>query len=444
MGESTYSASSGRTQLQPPDWTPYSTVSSFNLPAHYDSSLITPVTMASSPSMTHRPTPTSSHPHLKELASPHITSPNYHYYNNDDDFASTRVDPPMKLKNPSSTLHISTLDQAFPSSPYACTSPYWGAFGVSATSNNGTSASTSSPNMNQGSNINSSGGISSDGSRAYDSMPNSANSYRCHQHAPILIAPNPATLRPAKRAKKEELPIRPPAPKSAPPSGGPQQTTFPEKLSPLPAKRKRKSSAPDNVDGELAYSSGEVKREEQILLQLAEEGLPWKEIAVRFYETTGKNMKVPALQMRLKRLRERLRKWTEIEEQALTLSVEDYENAKWDVVATDMLKYGCVEKWPKEAVQKKWYEMHPEEYNPHEERSPRSFKHRLSGEPDHSSLPDTRDNSSQGHHDTEAQGLLTECRSRAASDASSQCTIPHQQIRYEQRHHPIKLEQHVW
>ncbi|RFU32714.1 hypothetical protein B7463_g3601, partial [Scytalidium lignicola] len=445
MGELTYPTPSGRTQLQPQDWTPYSSVSSFNLPAQYDSSLVTPVTMASSPSMSHRPTPTIGHSRLKELSSPHINSPNYHFFNGDDEFSGTRLNPPMKLKNPSGTLHISTLDHAFPTSPYACTSPYWGAFGVSATSTNGNSASESSPNLNPGSNLNSSGGINSDGSRAYqENLPSSANSYRSHQQAPILIAPNPATLRPAKRVKNEDGTIHHPQLKSAPPSGGPHQTTFPEPLTALPVKRKRKSPVTDFADGDIAFS-GEVKREEQILLQLAEEGLPWKEIAIRFDDMTGRKMKVPALQMRLKRLRERLRKWTEIEEQALTLSVEDYENAKWDVVANDMLKYGCVEKWPKDAVQKKWYEMHPEEHNPQEERSPRHSKHRLSGDTDRSILTDGRDCSSQGHYEIEAHGLLTEMRSRAASDASSQSTFPRQQIMFDQqRQQHIKLETNVW
>jgi hypothetical protein len=51
--------------------------------------------------------------------------------------------------------------------------------------------------------------------------------------------------------------------------------------------------------------------EEQILMQLTEQqNLPWKEVAARFKEQTGKAMKVPALQMRKKRLVERLRVWT--------------------------------------------------------------------------------------------------------------------------------------
>ena len=52
----------------------------------------------------------------------------------------------------------------------------------------------------------------------------------------------------------------------------------------------------------------ERKKEEQLLLQLKEvENLPWRDIAARFQVDLGKSYRVPALQMRFKRLRERLR-----------------------------------------------------------------------------------------------------------------------------------------
>ena len=56
----------------------------------------------------------------------------------------------------------------------------------------------------------------------------------------------------------------------------------------------------------------ELSGEEQLLLRLKEEeNLPWKDIAVRFQTDLGKTFQVPALQMRFKRLRERMRSWTE-------------------------------------------------------------------------------------------------------------------------------------
>ena len=68
-------------------------------------------------------------------------------------------------------------------------------------------------------------------------------------------------------------------------------------------KRKRAPSATGPV---------ELNEEEQLLLRLKEEeNLPWKDIAVRFQTDLGKSYQVPALQMRFKRLRERMRTWTE-------------------------------------------------------------------------------------------------------------------------------------
>jgi hypothetical protein len=68
-------------------------------------------------------------------------------------------------------------------------------------------------------------------------------------------------------------------------------------------RRKRAPSQPGPV---------ELNEEEQLLLKLKEEeNLPWKDIATRFQTELGKSYQVPALQMRFKRLRERMRTWTE-------------------------------------------------------------------------------------------------------------------------------------
>lgn len=69
---------------------------------------------------------------------------------------------------------------------------------------------------------------------------------------------------------------------------------------------KRRKRAPSQV------GPVELNEEEQLLLKLKEEeNLPWKDIAVRFQTDLGKSYQVPALQMRFKRLRERMRTWTE-------------------------------------------------------------------------------------------------------------------------------------
>lgn len=103
------------------------------------------------------------------------------------------------------------------------------------------------------------------------------------RHAPIPIAPDPIGLRQLnnlKRMREDE-----------------EYTEYGQK------KRKR---APSNA------GPVELNEEEQLLLKLKnEDNLPWKDIAVRFQTDLGKSYQVPALQMRFKRLRERMRTWTE-------------------------------------------------------------------------------------------------------------------------------------
>jgi hypothetical protein len=41
------------------------------------------------------------------------------------------------------------------------------------------------------------------------------------------------------------------------------------------------------------------------------------------------------------------------------MAMEDYDKQRWETIARDMLKHGSTEKWTKEAVQRKWCEMHP-------------------------------------------------------------------------------------
>ena len=56
----------------------------------------------------------------------------------------------------------------------------------------------------------------------------------------------------------------------------------------------------------------DLTEEEQLLFTLKQEGnLPWKDISREFEQRFGRTYQVPALQMRFKRLKERLRTWTE-------------------------------------------------------------------------------------------------------------------------------------
>ena len=107
-----------------------------------------------------------------------------------------------------------------------------------------------------------------------------------NRHAPIPIAPDPVGLRhinALKRMREDEA-------------------EFQEY-----SQRKRKR-APSNA------GPVELNEEEQLLLKLKEEeNLPWKDIATRFQTELGKSYQVPALQMRFKRLRERMRVWTDVD-----------------------------------------------------------------------------------------------------------------------------------
>lgn len=104
-----------------------------------------------------------------------------------------------------------------------------------------------------------------------------------NRSAPVPIAPDPVGLRQMnalKRMREDE-----------------EYSDF--------GQRKRKRAPSQNGPIEL-------NEEEQLLLKLKEEeNLPWKDIATRFQTDLGKSYQVPALQMRFKRLRERMRSWTE-------------------------------------------------------------------------------------------------------------------------------------
>lgn len=61
--------------------------------------------------------------------------------------------------------------------------------------------------------------------------------------------------------------------------------------------------------------------------------MTWKDIAARFQSELGKQYQIPALQMRLKRLRERMRTWTEVDVRALRMAHEYWAQNKFDVIA---------------------------------------------------------------------------------------------------------------
>jgi hypothetical protein len=93
------------------------------------------------------------------------------------------------------------------------------------------------------------------------------------------------------------------------------------------AKRRKRSDS--TTSGQF-----ELSEEDRLLLQLKdEESMPWKDIAARFQADLGKIYQIPALQMRLKRLRERMRVWTETDVRALRMAHEYWVQNKFDIIA---------------------------------------------------------------------------------------------------------------
>lgn len=78
----------------------------------------------------------------------------------------------------------------------------------------------------------------------------------------------------------------------------------------------------------------ELGDEDRLLIRLKdEESMPWKDIAARFQSDLGKSYQIPALQMRLKRLRERMRVWTDVDVKALRMAHEYWVQSKFDIIA---------------------------------------------------------------------------------------------------------------
>jgi hypothetical protein len=78
----------------------------------------------------------------------------------------------------------------------------------------------------------------------------------------------------------------------------------------------------------------DMTEEDTLLLRLKDdENLSWKEIQARFQSDMNKCFQIPALQMRLKRLRERMRTWTDMDVQALRMAHDYWLNSKFEIIA---------------------------------------------------------------------------------------------------------------
>ena len=96
------------------------------------------------------------------------------------------------------------------------------------------------------------------------------------------------------------------------------------------AAQRRRSASTSTSGGRQT----ELSEEEQLLLKLKhEDNLPWKDIAKEFENQLGRSYQVPALQMRFKRLRERMRTWNEEDVHALEAAHEYWEKSKFEIIA---------------------------------------------------------------------------------------------------------------
>ena len=150
-----------------------------------------------------------------------------------------------------------------------------------------------------------------------------------------------------------------------------------------PQRRRSNGAIQSSQNSASSKPQAELSEEDQLLLKLKhEENLPWKDIAREFEARIGRSYQVPALQMRHKRLRERLRTWTEGDVSALEAAYEYYEKSKFEIVAQkvrpqtkhckknlltglQMLEFGAQEKWPAKYCERKWEELHPESLGAH-------------------------------------------------------------------------------
>lgn len=152
--------------------------------------------------------------------------------------------------------------------------------------------------------------------------------------APHSMPPTPQTAALPATLNSQPIPIAP-HPSGAPLRHGKRLRTDDQYESGRSPQRRRSNSTNQNpqIPGANRVPS-ELSEEDQLLLKLKhEENLPWKDIAREFETRLGRTYQVPALQMRHKRLRERLRTWTEDDVSALEAAYEYWEKSKFEIVA---------------------------------------------------------------------------------------------------------------
>jgi hypothetical protein len=162
----------------------------------------------------------------------------------------------------------------------------------------------------------------------YSTFPHLTRSPRLSE--PLMDLPSSHLTSPQPR--RLYTPIAP-QPLEAPRSSGVKRTREDDEESCEEIKRRKRSDSNTSVSFELS-------EEDKLLLQLKEEeSMPWKDIAARFQSDLGKAYQIPALQMRLKRLRERMRVWTDTDVRALRLAQEYWAQNKFDIISQKVSHY---------------------------------------------------------------------------------------------------------
>ncbi|KAF3918180.1 hypothetical protein ABW20_dc0104427 [Dactylellina cionopaga] len=196
---------------------------------------------------------------------------------------------------------------------------------------------------------------------AYFTPPHAHHIDGVPTHSPGLLTealgePNPSYSR------KREYNMMESYPQWSSPDGLPIQKTS----------KRRKSSA---------TQPWQLSDDDRYLMKLKDEDqLPWKEIVNRFKEEGRGSHRVPALQMRLKRIKERIRQWTPEDvnhhhqffipntrcypvrqplqlEKLLDDAKKWLDKHYWEIVASKMMEYGRKEKIPGTSCEKKWKEL---------------------------------------------------------------------------------------
>jgi len=130
----------------------------------------------------------------------------------------------------------------------------------------------------------------------------------------------------------------------------------------MPPNPKRRKSA--------SKEAWTMTEDDNLLLQLKDdEGLPWKTIAQRFRDMNRGEFRVPTLQMRYKRLKEKMRVWDADDIQYLKEAKDYVEKQKWEIISQKMLELGCKKKIPASTCEKKWKEIGPQQ-QPQQQQQP--------------------------------------------------------------------------